>query len=272
MPEAVKGKLIKEFEEDAAHSYSRILTRYPLMARVDDAKRRLEALHQPIPTASKEAIAQNKAEEESRQEPGRLDRVMMSFHKRPDVSQAARVGEPTMVDPKPTSATDVFQEATNAMRAPSSDNKVSGEILPNNGTPGPNQPAPRSDTPATGSPTASNGTMAPAAPAVSTPPAASSDSSSPSTGIEELKPTPEAATASQAAQTTAQTPAASDAQSDAAAPPAPAPPQVNEADSSGTPATASQANSPSSDQVVQNSNESTSKKKKKKGLGKLNPF
>jgi outer membrane protein assembly factor BamD len=273
MSEVVKGKLIKEFDEDAVQSYSRILTRYPLMARADDAKHRLEDMHRPIPAASKEAIAQNKAEEESRQEPGRLDRVMMSFHKRPDVSQAARVGEPTMVDPKPTSATDVFQEANNAIRAPApSDNKVSGEILSNNGTPGPNQPVPRSDAPATASPTASNDTPPPASPAVPSPPAASSDPSSASTGIEELKPTPDAAASSQAAQTTTQTPAASDDQSDAAAPPAPAPPQINEADSSGTPATASQAKSASSDQVVQNSNESTSKKKKKKGLGKLNPF
>jgi outer membrane protein assembly factor BamD len=66
IPEASKAKLIKEFQEKAAAPYSRIVSRYPVMPRVADAKSRLEALKQPVPTPTPEAIAQNKAEEESR--------------------------------------------------------------------------------------------------------------------------------------------------------------------------------------------------------------
>ncbi|HMH08675.1 MAG TPA: outer membrane protein assembly factor BamD, partial [Terriglobales bacterium] len=44
--ETAKARMIEEFTKDAAAAYSRILTRYPLMERTEDAKARLEALHQ----------------------------------------------------------------------------------------------------------------------------------------------------------------------------------------------------------------------------------
>src|SRR5581483_9909347 len=269
IPEAMKGKLIKDFTDDAAAAYSRILTRYPATDRVEDAKRRLEALHRPVPQPTQEALAQSKAEEESRQETSRFGRIRGSFHKNPDVSEAARVGEPTLVDPKPDSPTQVLQEATTAIKsalppAAGESNKASVDVI-NNGTPGPNQPVPRSDAPAnTGD--GSNGTGP--APAATSPAATASDSSSGSTGIEELKPEKAAAAPAQGAAQGTDTAAASDTQSDSAQP-APAPPQLNEAASGSTSATAS---SGSTDQPTQASNDSTSKKKKKKGLGKLNPF
>src|SRR5215475_2514861 len=64
--EAVKAKLIEQLSKKAAVPYSRILTRYPLMDRSEDAKKRLEALHEPVPRPTKAAVAQNKAEIESR--------------------------------------------------------------------------------------------------------------------------------------------------------------------------------------------------------------
>src|SRR5690348_12512266 len=267
LPEAMKGKLIKDFTDDAANAYSRILTRYPATARVDDARRRLEALHRPVPKPTPDALAQSKAEEESRQETSRFGRIRGSFHKNPDVSEAARVGEPTLVDPKPVSATEVLQEATNVMRsavtpAAADSNKASVDVI-KSGTPGPNQPVPRSDAPANAG-DGLNGTGAATGPA-----ATGSDSSSGSTGIEELKPAESAATAqTQTAAPKTDTAAGSDTQSESAQP-APAPAQVNEAASGSTSATAS---SGSTDQPTQASNDSTSKKKKKKGLGKLNPF
>src|ERR1700729_1658952 len=60
--EAVKGRYIGELTKKASEEYSRILTRYPLMDRSDDAKKRLASLHQPIPRPTKGAVAQNKAE------------------------------------------------------------------------------------------------------------------------------------------------------------------------------------------------------------------
>src|SRR5215510_14808854 len=63
MQEAAKAHAIQEFTRNAASAYEKILTRYPLMDRAEDAKKRLQALHQPIPQPTKEAIAQNQKEE-----------------------------------------------------------------------------------------------------------------------------------------------------------------------------------------------------------------
>src|SRR5438477_13081218 len=46
--EVSKARMIQDLTKSAAEAYSRILTRYPLMDRVDDAKARLQALHQPV--------------------------------------------------------------------------------------------------------------------------------------------------------------------------------------------------------------------------------
>src|SRR5438094_8539402 len=51
--EVAKARMIQEFTNGAAESYSRIVTRYPLMNRMEDAKARLEALHQPVPKPTK---------------------------------------------------------------------------------------------------------------------------------------------------------------------------------------------------------------------------
>ena len=300
LTEAAKGKLIKEFTDGAADAYSRIITRYPVMGRADDAKHRLEALHRPVPKPTKEALAQNKAEEESRLEPGHLDRVMANFRKRPDVSEAAHVGEPSLVDPKPVSATEVLRQATDVLKpgATSVDNKVAGEVV-KGGAPGPSQPTPRSDAPA-------NTVSSPSTPATgdaATTPAAGSttttNSSSPAdTGIQELKPNSDTGAAAPAGTQPATQPAApapaqasgtaqpaadaSQASTDESKP-AEALPQVNEAanpndsSSSSSSATANSTGQSASSasnggDSSQSSDDSTSKKKKKKGLGKLNPF
>ena len=41
LPETAKGKLIKQYTDDAVAAYDRILTRYPLEDRAEDAKKRL---------------------------------------------------------------------------------------------------------------------------------------------------------------------------------------------------------------------------------------
>src|SRR5580658_3117918 len=112
--EAAKARMIDDFTKQAAAAYDHILTRYPLMDRADDAKARLIALHQPVPKPTKAAIAQNKAEEDSRREASTFAKIMKSFEKHPNVSDATKVGEPTLVDPTPMSATQVMQAATRA--------------------------------------------------------------------------------------------------------------------------------------------------------------
>jgi outer membrane protein assembly factor BamD len=147
--ETAKARMIEEFTKDAAAAYSRILTRYPLMERTEDAKARLEALHQPVPRPTKAAIALNKAEQDSRRESSTVSKLIRNFQKHPDVAQASRVGDPPLVDPQVVSATSVLQDATRAMMghaAADDKNAVSIEATGNGPLP-PDQPAPRSDQP-----------------------------------------------------------------------------------------------------------------------------
>ena len=82
--ETKKANMIQDLTKNAADAYSRILTRYPLMERTDDAKARLQALHQPVPRPTKQAIALNKREEDSRRETPMYKQVLRNFSKRPD--------------------------------------------------------------------------------------------------------------------------------------------------------------------------------------------
>jgi hypothetical protein len=163
--------MIEDFTKGAAEAYDRILTRYPVMDRAADAKARLLALHQPVPRPTKAAVAENKAEEDSRHEQSAISKVMRSFDKHPSVAEATKVGEPTLVDPTPVSAHQVMQQATQAALGTggSDSHSLSVETV-GNGVPGPGQPAPRSDATAppdaavpAGSAASTGGAAAPAA-------------------------------------------------------------------------------------------------------------
>jgi outer membrane protein assembly factor BamD len=283
--EVAKARMIQEFTKDATDAYSRIITRYPLMERTADAKERLEALHQPIPRPTKAAIAQNKAEEDSRREAGTVSKVMGNFQKHPDVSQAARVGEPTLVDPQLVSATSVVQDATRAMMGTSAGDKNSAAIETIKGPLAADQPAPRSDQPAP-DPASANpasgsgaagveiiGTGGGAAPAAATPDATGQAAApAPATAAaddpNELKPNVSA------------DPNELKPNGDSA--PVAAPTQVNEIQSGATPGQA--AGSSSSDDKSASAGSATaddkdiddamssSKHKKKKGIRKVVPF
>ncbi len=112
LSEAGKAPLIKQYNDEAAKVYDEILTRYPLEDRAVDAKKQLQAMGRPIPKATPEAIAQNKKEQDSRGSLSTMNRMMLNFKKGPDVSEAATVGEPTLVDPKQTSAPEIVRSAT----------------------------------------------------------------------------------------------------------------------------------------------------------------
>jgi outer membrane protein assembly factor BamD len=241
--EVQKAQAIEAYTRRAAEAYSKILTRYPVMTRADDAKRRLEALHRPVPTPTQAAIAQNKAEEDSRHTTGMVSHVIHGFQKHPDVARAPKIGEPPLVDPKGMSATDVPKIAAQAMMNPGGGEKSISIEIPKEGSapPPPNEPAPRSDT-ATSTVNEAGGAPPPAAP----PSDANELKLNVPTDANELK----VDTANESGQ---------------AVPP---PAQVNEIQTS-----AAQASDGSSSSSTTTSGKgSTSKKKKKKGLGKLNPF
>jgi outer membrane protein assembly factor BamD len=237
--ETSKAKMIEAYTKRAADAYSRIITRYPMTDRVGDAKARLEALHRPVPTPTKAAIAQNKAEEESRRESGMFGRMTSAFKKHPDVARATKVGEPPLVDAKGMNPSDVPKIATAALMAPAGGEKsVSVEIPKDGSAPAPNQPVPHSDT------------------SPSTPTDSSASASGSDPNELKLNAAPEANELKVESQDS----------SGQTAPPPPA--QVNEIQGAAS-AQAADASSSSSNSTPRTS---TSKKKKKKGLAKLNPF
>jgi outer membrane protein assembly factor BamD len=274
IPEAMKGKFIKEWTDGAADAYSRIVTRYPVTGRADDARKRLAELKRPIPTPTQEAIAQNKSEEDSRQKLGMWARAMLNFHKRPDVAEASAVGDPSLADAKPTNAPDLVKQAASIVTSNGATGAVTVEKA--TGVPGPNQPVPRSDQPAaqpqdqTQQPAAQPTAQPGAAQADQAATAAQPDQSPAATGIPELTPM-NSAPGTTATQTTP--PQANPAATEpTGSTPAPPPPQVNEIKNSGAAATdasagtATTATQGSTDQSSDKDKkkESSSKKKKKK--------
>jgi outer membrane protein assembly factor BamD len=266
--EGIKARLADDFSKKAAETYSRILTRYPVMDRSDDAKARLIAMHQPVPRPTKAALAQNKAEEDSRRESSLKTKVIRGFSKHPDVAQASRVGDPPLVDPEPVSAKSVVEDVNRSMvaSAPATTEKNGAAVeMIGTGAPPAGQDAPRSDS--------ANPANPPTPPAVAPEtdaPAAAAPAAAPPAGNElgpnvpadanELKPNvPE--------------------DNSQALPP---PQQVNEISTAGTPGGTSppadangakppEASSPDQ-QLADDSAISSSKHKKKKGLKKVIPF
>jgi len=241
--EAVKARYIEQLSKHAAEAYSKILTRYPMMDRADDARKRLAALHQPIPRPTKAAVAQNKAEEASRHESTMAQRLMGVIKKGPDTSAAATIGEPPLVDPEPVAASDVPRRETVGMAEPSGKNTVGVEIVK------PDQSGASAVGVGSGATASSNSPFG----AASNPqPAATPDPN-------ELKP-------NVSADPNELTP--NDNASDQTLPP---PAQVNEIQqgqsSSSSSSVSAADNSPASDKDL-----SSSKKKKKKGLKKIVPF
>ena len=255
--EQIKANMIEELTKEAAGAYSQIITRYPAMDREEDAKKRLAALHQPIPRPTRAALAQNRKEEEARRESTTLTRLMSVAKKGPDVTTAAKVGDPTLTDPTPVAANqESVRTAREAMGMPNGGgNGLSVEAV-GAGTPAANEPTPRSDAPA---------------------PAASADPFARSTTAadpNELKPTAPAneAKPSGPADPNELTPAA-DAQTAAANQPVPPPVQVNEIQSGqANAASSSTASADASSSLASDKDISSSKKKKKKGLKKILTF
>jgi outer membrane protein assembly factor BamD len=237
--ETMKARMIEGLTKKAADAYSRILTRYPLMDRAEDAKKRLEALHRPVPAARPAAIAQNKAEQDSRRSAGMLSHLTMGLKKHPDVSMATKVGQPPLVDPKVVGGHEIAT-ATAALMSPGAAGSTNVSVEVKNGAaPPPNQPTPRSDAASTDDSTA-------ATPAAADPnelkPSASPDAN-------ELKPEPADNGGGQAL---------------------PPPPQVNEVQNPSADQASDKTSSSSAN--PEPSGTSSSKRKKKKGLHKLIPF
>jgi outer membrane protein assembly factor BamD len=255
---AIREKLVAQFEKKAIDAYSKIITRYPAMERVGDAKRRLEALNAPVPEPTPEALAESKAEESSREKLKLVSRVTGNFKKRPDVTIASKVGEPNLNDEVVESAPAIVnnltaqmnglpappvQPATAATSGTQASQSVGVEAVGSgNESPAPNESAPSS----ANTPSAPSGSTGAAAPNGS----AAANSTAAGSGAGTANPTE-------------------------GAPPPQAPAQVNEIQKptgEGVDVTKDPASGQQKAGKVDKKSESSSKKKKKKGLGRLNPF
>jgi outer membrane protein assembly factor BamD len=246
LPGAIKERMRAAYLDKAAAAYAKVIMRYPMAPRVEDARDRLVAMNRPVPEPTQDAVAESDAEERSRQRLQFTSRTFGLITRNPTVVEAVHVGEPSLDDPKRTLAPTItkenlaiFQDAINAGRPAAATVAVSPT--------GANEP-PRSDQPST-------------APLQLAPPAGGN-----SVGVEVVN-APAAdpnAVIKPVGPTNTVAPAAEK--------PAAAPEQVNEIKPGQTPAQATAAGKKAKAPKADLSDESSSKKKKKKGLSKLNPF
>ena len=241
LPEAVRAKLAAEYDQKAIESYSKVVTRYPAMDRAADARKRLEALKALVPTPTPEALAESKAEEESRGSSGRFHSIMSTFRKHPDVNKASEVGEPNLEEEQIVSASAVVQQLN-------ADIKEASVKVGTGPAPGANQAAPTATDDGNGSATSNAGTNSTAA-------GNSNGGASGNTGT----------TGGSASDSSIQSPSGG-----ASTPPARTN-DIGAASNSGTQGSAQSSDS-SQQQNTNDQQDSSSKKKKKKGLRKIIPF
>jgi outer membrane protein assembly factor BamD len=264
--QAVRERMMSDFTDKAADAYSKILTRYPVMEFSDAARARLIALHQPVPRPTKAMLAQNKAENAARRQQTTVESVMGALQKRPDVSAATKVGEPTLVDQEPISAGDIVQKAQKAAagKTTASDTvtATTGKGAPPESEPAPHSDAPVAEATATSDPTAQAAQPDP------------NELKPGSTGTDPAAGNPAGGNPSAGDPSAAAAPDPNELKPDVTPTdqPAPAPAQVNEIPPGGPPAAGDGASSSSSQDLASDKDIASSKHKKKKGLSKYIPL
>ena len=250
LPGAIKERMRAVYMDKATAAYDKVITRYPMAPHVEDARDRLVALNRPIPEPTQSAVAENDAEERSRQPLRFTDKTFDIIKHGPAVVEAAHVGEPSLDDPKRTLAPSVqqesvalFNEAVNAGRPA----QPAVSAAPPTGV---NEP-PRSDQP-------SQAPLQLAAPAGGTD-VGVSIVSAPSGAATDAHPVIKAVGPANTVEPAAEKPAEP-------------PIQVNEIKPGSASAQPLSAGKKKKAPKADSSEESSSRKKKKKGLGKINPF
>jgi outer membrane protein assembly factor BamD len=290
LPEGPKAHLERIYDDQAIAAYSKVVTEHSAAPHVEDARDRLEAMNLPIPKPTAEQMAASEALEASRAQYRLTDRARLFIMHSPDVVTAARMGDPTLADPKPTLAPDVarrtqtdFADALNpnakpAAAAPAAATDSSDATASASGAPAasaaPAAPLALQDLPAAGASAAANGSSA-----VTTDVSAGSAGSSAggsSMGVEIVSPSSGAAPAAVDPNANGGLKAVGPTNNTPLPPiekPAAAPDQVNDVANTATPqGQAAPANGKKVKPEFDKGDESSSKHKKKKGLNKLNPF
>ncbi len=255
---ALRERLSAMYENKAAEAYDRVIQRYPMAPHVEDARDRLVAMNRPIPEPTQTEIAESDAEERSRQPLHFTDSILGLIRQGPTVVEAVHVGEPSLGDPQRVTAPEITKENIAMFKDALGEGKPAAAPSPVMPTAA-NEP-PRSDRPSEAAPvqpgaapgagtgmgvevvSAPSGPVGPAAPA-----------SDPNALVKAVGPT-----------NTALPPVQK---------PTEAPMQQNDVTSAPQAQPIQQAGKKKPKKPKTDlSQESSSKNKKKKGLGKLNPF
>src|ERR1039457_4740163 len=109
-PGAIKERMRAVYQDRAAAAYAKVITRYPMAPHVEDARDRLVAMTRPVPEPTQEAVAENDAEERSRQPLRFTDKTFDIIKHGPMVVAAAHGGDPSLDDPKRTLAPDITKQ------------------------------------------------------------------------------------------------------------------------------------------------------------------
>jgi outer membrane protein assembly factor BamD len=110
LPEAAKAQLEKTYDDRATAAYRKVVMEHAASAHVEDARDRLAAMNVPIPAPTADQMAASAALENSRRQYRLQDRLSLLILHKPDTVLAATIGEPTLVDPKPTLAPTVLHQ------------------------------------------------------------------------------------------------------------------------------------------------------------------
>jgi len=96
------GKLGPRFRQKSIDAYTKLVREYPLSLYSEDAKKRLKAMEAEVPEPDPVALAHMKYEQENVTHQSLFGRYWGQISARPDVSKAAKSGEPQMAPFRPT--------------------------------------------------------------------------------------------------------------------------------------------------------------------------
>ncbi len=96
------GRLGTRFRKQEGDAYAKIVRDYPLSDYADDATKRLKELELPVPEADKAAVARMEYEKDHKVKNGIFARDTLWLRRGPDMSTAARSGDPAMTTMRPS--------------------------------------------------------------------------------------------------------------------------------------------------------------------------
>jgi outer membrane protein assembly factor BamD len=96
------GKLGGRFRKQEGEAYAKIVRDYPLSPYAEDAAGILKDLELPVPEADKAAVARMQYEKDHYVKPGIIARDTLFVRRNPDMSTAAKSGEPAMTTMRPS--------------------------------------------------------------------------------------------------------------------------------------------------------------------------